>query len=81
MLTSSKRSPRLSIQERIILAFARDATEDEIGATVNYTLQNCLTFPLKTVPDLVERVRGKRILDFGCGRGWQAVALTGSRII
>ena len=75
MSNSGKTSPRLSLQERILLAFARDPNEPEIGATASYTLDNCLNFPLKTVPDLVERVRGKRVLDFGCGQGWQAVTL------
>jgi SAM-dependent methyltransferase len=66
---------KFSLQERILLAFARDPTEKEIGATAHYSLDNCLDFPLKTVPDLVERIRGRRVLDFGCGPGWQAVAL------
>ena len=64
-----------SLEQRILFAFARCQSEPEVGATANYTLDNCLDFPLKTVPNLVERVRGKRVLDFGCGRGWQAVAL------
>ena len=75
MKVSNDTSPRLSLEERILLAFARDPGQPEIGATANYTLENCLNFPLKTVPDLVERISGKRVLDFGCGRGWQAVTL------
>lgn len=75
MPNPSNTARRLSIEERVLLALARDPNEREVGSTANYTLENCLDFPLKTVPDLVERVRGKRVLDFGCGRGWQAVAL------
>jgi SAM-dependent methyltransferase len=59
----------------VLLHFARGPNQPEIGATAQYRIDNCLDFPLKAVPDLVERVRGKRILDFGCGHGWQAVAL------
>jgi SAM-dependent methyltransferase len=70
-----RRVERLSLQERILLSFARDPKSAEIGATASYTVENCLDFPLKTVPDLAERIRGRKILDFGCGFGWQAVAL------
>jgi SAM-dependent methyltransferase len=65
----------MRLEERILLSFARDPAEPEIGATAHYSVENCLDFPLKTVPDLIERIRGKRVLDFGCGWGWQAVAL------
>jgi SAM-dependent methyltransferase len=65
----------LTLQEKILLYFARDPNEVEIGATVSYTVENCLDFPMKTIPDLAERVRGRKVLDFGCGFGWQAVAL------
>ncbi len=57
------------------MSFARDPKGREIGATAHYTLENCLDFPLKTVPDLIERIRGRLVLDFGCGPGWQAVAM------
>ncbi|HTB13500.1 MAG TPA: class I SAM-dependent methyltransferase [Bryobacteraceae bacterium] len=70
-----KGSESLSLEERIILSFARDPGAAEIGATASYSVDNCLDFPLKTVPDLAERIRGRKVLDFGCGFGWQAVAL------
>jgi SAM-dependent methyltransferase len=66
---------KMSLGERILLSFARDPNEPEIGATAHYSLENCLDFPLKTVPDLIDRMRNKKVLDFGCGNGWQAVAL------
>lgn len=66
----------LTFEERLILALARDPRRPETGATPNYTLDNCLDFARKTVPDLLEHVRGKKVLDFGCGPGWQAVALS-----
>jgi SAM-dependent methyltransferase len=65
----------MGLADRILLSFARDPSEPETGATANYSIENCLDFPLKTVPDLIERIRGKSVLDFGCGPGWQAVAL------
>jgi len=47
----------------------------EIGGTANYSFDNCLNFARKTVPRFDERIRGKKVLDYGCGFGWQAVAM------
>ena len=47
----------------------------EIGATVNYTIDNCLAFAQRMFRDFDRLVVGKRVLDYGCGHGWQAVAL------
>src|SRR6185295_17363584 len=74
-LNNRMNAERLSLEERILLYFARSPGEPEIGATAHYSLDNCLSFPLKTVSDLVDRIRGRRVLDFGCGLGWQAVAI------
>ncbi len=47
----------------------------EIGATVNYTIDNCLGFARRTLRDFDRLVAGKTVLDYGCGHGWQAVAM------
>jgi SAM-dependent methyltransferase len=48
---------------------------DYAGATDTYTLDNALDFACRTVPGFLDRIRGKRVLDYGCGDGWQAVAM------
>jgi SAM-dependent methyltransferase len=45
------------------------------GATLKYTVENALDFPLKTIPGLLHHIQGKSVLDFGCGPGFQAVAM------
>lgn len=62
--------------ERILLAFCRDpSAPDYAGGTVRTTVDNSLDFLSKTVPDFRSRFVGKKVLDFGCGWGNQAVAM------
>jgi SAM-dependent methyltransferase len=65
----------LSMEERLLLSLAMPDRSREIGATANYTVDNCLDFARKTLPDFDRRVAGKTVLDYGCGHGWQAVAM------
>lgn len=65
----------MTLEEQILLAFARDSSEPETGATASYTVQNSLGFARKTIKSFDEFVRGKKVLDYGCGPGWQAVAM------
>ena len=62
--------------EQILLALSRKpGTPDYSGRTNRYTLSNALDFARQTIPDFLELIRGKTILDYGCGPGWQAVAM------
>jgi len=66
----------MGIQERLLSAFARDNTmASRLGATANYDISNCLDFAKDTIPDFLQLIRGKSILDYGCGHGWQTVAM------
>ncbi|HKP88238.1 MAG TPA: class I SAM-dependent methyltransferase [Blastocatellia bacterium] len=60
----------------MLLRFCHDPNRKEsLGATHHYTIENALDFPLKMVPDLISRIQGQNILDYGCGPGWQAVIM------
>ena len=64
------------IGERILLALSRKpGSPDYPGGTELYTLSNALDFATKTVPNFIGIIRGKSLLDYGCGPGWQAVAM------
>ncbi len=66
---------KLSFEERVLLRFARDPAAPEIGATASYTLENCLEFARCTIDGFDDRVRAQRVLDYGCGPGFQSVAM------
>jgi SAM-dependent methyltransferase len=70
------RSPQLRLGERLLLTLSRSPeAPDYPTTTAQYTLSNALDFVRKTVPDFTELVRTKTVLDYGCGPGWQAVAM------
>jgi len=61
---------------RILLSLCRDPeAPDYPGGTVKTTLENSLDFLSRTVPDFRSRFVDKKVLDFGCGWGNQAVAM------
>jgi len=62
--------------ESLLAAFCRPVgVPDYPGGTLKTNIDNSLDFLLKTVPQFLDLVRGKNVLDFGCGLGWQATAL------
>lgn len=66
----------MQLGEWILLKLSRKPGSSEYsGATLNYTVQNALDFPKKTIPNFLEYVKGKSVLDYGCGPGYQAVAM------
>jgi 2-polyprenyl-3-methyl-5-hydroxy-6-metoxy-1,4-benzoquinol methylase len=68
--------PATSLAERLLLLFCRKpGSEDYLKTTATYTLDNALEFARKTIPDFDGLVRNKLVLDYGCGHGWQAVAM------
>jgi SAM-dependent methyltransferase len=66
----------MSLGERILTALSRDpSAPDYPGGTSTTTIDNCLDFIIKTVPNFLQIIDGKDVLDFGCGAGLQAAAL------
>src|SRR6516162_11598385 len=65
--------PKLS--DRFLNLIAADQNGFEVGATASYTLDNCLDFAQKTIHNFRGRISGRRVLDFGCGHGWQSIAM------
>lgn len=69
---------------RVLLSFSYKQQESTSrGATANYNLENCLDFAKETIPNFLTYIQGKRVLDYGCGLGWQTVkmALSGADFV
>jgi SAM-dependent methyltransferase len=65
-----------AIGERILLLLSRKpGTRDYPGGTEKTNLDNALEFLCKTVPRFMDLFQGKAVLDFGCGYGFQAIAM------
>lgn len=61
---------------RILSSFSRKPNEpDYSGGTTDTQFITALDFLAFTVPGFTERIRDKYVLDFGCGWGWQAIAM------
>lgn len=61
---------------RVLSALSRaPGTGDYEAARDPWNGQNALDGLRRAFPDLSRMVAGKRVLDFGCGGGWQAAAL------
>jgi 2-polyprenyl-3-methyl-5-hydroxy-6-metoxy-1,4-benzoquinol methylase len=64
------------LSERLFLAVCRPFDKpDYPGGTARTTIDNALEFLEWSVPGFLEMVRQRKVLDFGCGHGWQATAL------
>jgi SAM-dependent methyltransferase len=62
--------------EAVLTMFCKKPNEpDYAGATARYTVANALDFAKKTIPGFIDRIQGQRVLDYGCGPGYQAVAM------
>ena len=75
-ITHNRDGEKLRLPERILLAICRPVEAPSLTvATVTYNLDNALDFATRMVPRFRERIQGKTVLDYGCGPGWQAVAM------
>jgi SAM-dependent methyltransferase len=65
-----------AISECVLLFLSRKpGTRDYPGGTEKTNLPNALDFLCQTVPGFLDLFQNKRVLDFGCGHGWQAIAM------
>jgi SAM-dependent methyltransferase len=65
-----------TFSERLLLKLSRDpAMPDHRAGTLKTDLSNALSFLGKMVPAFPSLVEDRRVLDFGCGWGWQSVAM------
>jgi SAM-dependent methyltransferase len=67
---------RMRFGEWLLITLSRDpCSPDYAGGTLLYDEYNALDFLIKTVPTFKQKIRGKRVLDYGCGWGWQTALM------
>jgi SAM-dependent methyltransferase len=68
----------MSIAERILARLSRDPGAGDYASALEHehvTVENALATLTWAFPRFDELVRGRRVVDFGCGYGYQSVAL------
>src|ERR1700752_1747134 len=65
-----------TLGEQLLLKFCRPVNSPAFkGGPDRTDVSNALDFLIRTIPGFLDSVRGKDVLDFGCGFGNQAAAL------
>jgi len=78
-LPTSGNTKRLTLSERLLLFLSRDPGAPDYEAAIERRdLGNALSLVSRVFPDFESRISGKVILDFGCGSGYQSVAMVRS---
>jgi SAM-dependent methyltransferase len=66
----------LRFAERLLLSICRPVDGAPLSvATYSYTLDNALDYATRMIPNFPDCLRGRAVLDYGCGPGWQALAM------
>mgnify|MGYP001602978728 CR=1 FL=1 len=67
----------MNIQERILLGLSKASTiaDEDLGDSES-TRNNALSLLENEYPNLGQLVSGKRVIDFGCGTGYQSIKLS-----
>ena len=77
--TSDGRPVRWPISARILRRLSRSPeAPDYAGGTQTHVGEHALDFILKTIPGFLDLIRGKTVLDYGCGLGHQVIAMKGA---
>ncbi len=76
MLTFDDPMAASSIAERLLLLLSRrPGTADFPAGSPDWTLDDALSLLEEVFPDFRARIKGKDLVDFGCGDGYQSVAI------
>ena len=67
----------MRVSEKVLLALSRHSTQREgPGDSTDWGLDNALSLLVRVYPPFISEISGRSVLDFGCGFGWQAVAMS-----
>lgn len=66
----------MSIQQFILLSLSRKSESEDYGSSKNeWTIGNSLSLLENSFSNLSDLISGKRVVDFGCGLGYQSIEL------
>lgn len=67
----------MTFSEWVLLRFSRELEEPEyyIEATKKWNADTALHYISQAYPGFVDSIKGRHVLDYGCGPGWQSVAM------
>lgn len=69
----------MSLAEKILLSLSRDLkAQDCISGRQEWNMDNALSLLCGVFPNYLNLIKDKEILDFGCGSGYQVIALAKS---
>lgn len=70
------RNTKMKLSEKLLLSLSRKPEHTDYQTSQeNWNLENALSILERDFPNFKIDVIGKEVLDFGCGEGWQCVAL------
>jgi len=73
-----------TLAEKILLRFSREPEKSADGKNLEkWDVNNALNNLREVFPDFIDQIQNKSVLDFGCGLGFQTVALSmhGSKFV
>lgn len=66
----------MTIKERILFSFCKDSQSNKnLTLQEEWNFDNALSILCRVFPDFMGLITDKEILDFGCGSGYQSIAL------
>jgi SAM-dependent methyltransferase len=68
------RIKKFGISEKILYFFSRDPSGKDYPMK-DWDINNSLNLLTYTFPDFIQNILGKKVVDFGCGEGFQVAAL------
>jgi cyclopropane fatty-acyl-phospholipid synthase-like methyltransferase len=65
----------MDIREKILFSLSRVPESSDYSTSFEWTIDNALSLIMSEYPEFFSLVSGKRVVDYGCGQGFQCIAL------
>ena len=65
----------MSFQEKLLLFLSRKPGTNDYERSKGWDIEDAFSILCRVFPNFMETIKGKKILDYGCGTGYQVVTL------